>query len=224
MAKEGQIGNRGLLKSVADALEMEGINRFPAVLNRDQVNVVVCLDPPWSAYETWMSVGTTIAIAALASVKWVVVGNESGAAIFDPFRQLDNASKEFVILGYRAVIRYDAGGAAADAGQINVFQNDRQQVPGGPVAFHTRFEAGFVDATRLFYGYYYPTQMVYPQASAGGFNRPAGLQGAPIWVPAGTTFGISMSKLGGAVWPANTTIDVSAFGIKCPIGMRPPGL
>lgn len=43
MSKDGRIGNRALLKALADYLGMEGVNRAPDMLNRDQVQVVVSL-------------------------------------------------------------------------------------------------------------------------------------------------------------------------------------
>lgn len=50
MSRDGRIGNRALLKRIADALEMEGVRRAPMGLNTDQVQVVVdlgrFLDPP----------------------------------------------------------------------------------------------------------------------------------------------------------------------------------
>lgn len=43
MSKDGRIGNRALLKRLANELQMEGVNRMPSDLNRDQVQVVVDL-------------------------------------------------------------------------------------------------------------------------------------------------------------------------------------
>ncbi len=221
-----KIGRRRILQALADALQIEGVSqRAPIVMDTSRLVPTVNLEPGLMAYEAWQSTNLApIPIAGLASMRWVLVGNEAGAVLFDPHRQLDNANREYVIMGIRILVRYDAAGAAADAGDINSVLHDRQLVPGANLGFQTTAEMGIVDgAVRLFYSYTFPQMLTYPVAS-GGFTRPAAVSGTPIWVPAGSVFGMTLSKISGAAWPANTVANISAWGVRGPRGMRLPGM
>jgi len=225
MAKDGQIGHRGWLKALADVLQMEGVNRMPAQLNRDQVQVVVNMDAGWAGYEIWetetvaaIDIGTGIAL-----VTWPIIGNVSGSAIMDPYRQIDNAGFEFVIMGLRISIVYTAGGAVTDDGDVISIDFVRQRIPTANVIYESRVRCGTIENGGIpDYGFNFPLNVDQPYMTATATPRPAALASRPIWVPAGSTLQALISKTDGTNFAVNTTLKVFAWGVKTKKGIRPP--
>jgi hypothetical protein len=224
MARDGQIGHRGWLKAIADALQMEGVNRFPAVLNRDQVQVVVNMDAGWADYSIWETqTVAAIGIGGIALVTWPIVGNVSGSAIMDPYRQIENAGHEFVIMGMRISIVYTAGGAVTDDGDVIQIDFVRQGVPSSNVIYESRIRCGTIENGGIpDYGFNFPINVDQPYMTATATPRPAAVSSRQIWVPAGSTLQALISKTDGTNFAANTDLKVWAWGVKTKKGIKPP--
>lgn len=113
MSRDGRIGNRAIIKRLADALQMEGVNRSPMDLNRDQVQVVVdlgrWLDPQLVAPASEVTVdfnSATRALGGLFTDDWEVMPSiathhswvQSLDLVFDI--PIDVASDPFAIRAY----------------------------------------------------------------------------------------------------------------------------
>jgi len=101
VAKDGRIGNRALLKALADYLQVEGVNRAPDMLHRDQVWPVVSMGEV-GGYEFFEH--TTIAAS--------VVGQPSYTEnIFDVSLRPELRNKTLQVLALDVVIAGNADAA-----------------------------------------------------------------------------------------------------------------
>lgn len=222
------IGNRRIMRALGKVLGIEDVKQAPARLKTDELVPVVGLDPGMAGYQTWQTFGAGLSLAGISSAAWPIVGNVSGAAIFDPFRQLENGDKEFAVLGLRVVITFTDAGAVADEGQTPFVSYWRQQTAAGAQAPESYIEMGMIEPVGgpSYFIHSIPMQLRkhrYEVGDPGPATVPT-LNIRPLWVPAGSFFGLTVAKTSGSNFPAGTTVDVAAWGVHCPQGMRPPGI
>jgi len=217
MAKDGQIGSRGLLKSLATMLGMEGVNQAPAQLNRDQVQVTTdLLAGGFNGYSMVTGLESSAAVDGVPSFDRFIA-KPIGAALNGPAMATDEVESR--VMATRMDLRFDAAGLAAFAGkEILVFlkYNLRQGQPVQPIMV-VRFS---VDAAIL----------VYTFSPFGAWNGRVGVSATFIhtlspwngWIPAGTLCSWFGSSVDGTNFPANTVVTTSHFSCQVPRGARPP--
>jgi len=228
-----RIGTRSLMQRLANVLGIEGVSqRAPISLDTSRLVPVISMDAGMAGAGGWHTVSPPLSIAGISQASWMIVGNDSGAVIFDPYRKTGNGDLEYVVMGLRVTIAYDAAGALLDVGQTNNCDYFRKTTPGGgsPTAYESHVGMGVVEDVGGTH-YYLHTFPMYLRRQVldnveGGTNITAlpVLNIRPLWVPAGSVFGLTISKNTGAVWPANTTVEVQAWGVRSPKGMLAPGI
>lgn len=229
-----KIGRRTLMQALASVLQIEGVSqRAPVALDTSRLVPTIGIDPGMAGYETWQAVNASaIPLVGNSQLNWVIVGNMSGSLLTNDYRQIDNGDKEYAILGLRVTITYTAAGALVDVGKTNFVSYWRQVVlgAGGIQAPESYVSMGVVEDVGGVHYYIHSFPMYIKRqvtANIEGDPNPSdavAMAIRPIWVPAGSAFGLYIAKDDGSVWPADTTVDIAAWGVKCPKGMRPPGI
>lgn len=228
----GGIGNRRIMRALGAIMGIEDVKQAPARMKTDELIPVVGLDPGMAGYEAWQTVSPPLDLEALASVNWPIVGNDSGAAIFEPYRQLQNGDKEYAILGLRVTITYDGPGAFVDRGKTNCCAYYRKTVMGGggiqaPESYVSMGKVEGRGGPEYFihaFPMYIKQHCTFVESEQPTIWTVPNLNIRPLWVPAGMSIGLWVAKEDGSAWPENTTVEVSAWGVRCPKGMRPPGI
>jgi len=229
-----RIGNRRILQALASAFGIEGVRkRVPISLNEDQVQVVTPIEAGWANYTPWMVeslVDFPIDGLGGAAWTWVVVGLQTGTGVDSPpadATRLANPDEEVVILGMEVILRYDVAGAAADAFErIDVIIRRSLTPAGTPVQVSTLKPAWTIQSGEEQYSWSYPLWFSdnHEVVGATSEHEMAGYAGPPLWVPAGTTLEVVVSREAAGAYPANTEAHVTAWGIASPRGFRPPGI
>ncbi len=221
-----KIGNRAILRALADLLQVEGVSqRAPTDLDTSRLIPIIGLDAGWAGYEMWSAItALPESLALISQFTWPIVGNESGSVIMTNYRQTQNGAHEYVILGYKIQIAYTAAGGVTDDGDVLQIDFIRQREPNQPVIFESQVEIGTIENTGTVeaYGHAHPVNLMSPYMTAPATPRPAGVAQAPIWVPAGSVYSAIVGKKDGSVFAAGTTASVWSFGIRVPKGIKPP--
>jgi hypothetical protein len=223
------IGNRAILRALGKALGMEDIKQAPQELDTASVKTVALLDPGVMGLQQFQLFGAALSLAGATNAVWVPVGpqilSSAGFAATNVFSA--NGESEVVILGMRMRLSYSVAGAAADSGARMALTWLRQRANDAISAVEESTIPHWVitDGTEQLYNWSHPYhqgarlvtgELIYDQLVAM----------PPIYVPAGSTYAISLTKVigGAATWPADTSWSCTAFGVACPKGMRPPFL
>lgn len=222
------IGNLRLMRALGKVLGVNDVKQAPARLKTDELIPVVGLDPGMAGYEPWQTFGIGRSLAGISQAGWVIVGNAPGSVIFTADKQADNGESEFAIMGLRVVITYPDAAAILDEGQTPVVSYFRQATPQAQAVEESYLELGVIELVGgpAYYIHSIPMYLkkqAYQLGDPGPSQLPV-LNIRPIWVPAGSVFGLGIAKTSGAVFPAGVTADVQAWGVKCPRGFRPPGI
>lgn len=226
------IGNRGLLQRLGKVLGIEDVKQAPQFLRTDELVPTIGLDPGMAGYVPWASQAIGLNLAGLAGVTWVIVGNQTGSGFMDPYRQVNNGDQEYAVLGLRLQFTLTAAAALADVGRTYNASYWRQLVPGGG---GTQYSESFVSMGAVedvggthYYLHTFPMYLrrhvVDNVEGDPNISAPVAMAIRPLWVPANTVFGLTITKDDGSAWPVGVTLDVHAWGVRTPKGMRPPGI
>ena len=217
MSRDGRIGNRSALKRLADFLQMEGVNRAPADLHREQLLPVVDLAQlggdtvPAAAYQalTWGAESQQFALGAAN-----FAGGKILAADLVNDRKILTAEIEFI------------SGAAAIADlpvRLKVTMQHPVLSPGVDrnVAHHRPWtHLGNVGQNYRTWCNNGWTLIQQGQVTAGGVS--AGWDG---FVPAGVEMYYSIATTDatpGSNWPADAVINSNLSWVAVPAGRRLP--
>jgi len=226
MARSGEILNKGVLQSIARALNIGGVGQFPTKMNLDQIQMVAPVSNPLSAYEIRDGLISTNAVVGVNTFSSILVGNSDLGATNplvdtrgNPAVALSGlAGKEARLISASMELFFDAAGAAAFAGKtltwaIRIIDNALTR-------FHTMTMGQFsVIATRIEY-----------QWDLRGGNNGVGVAGDVIspacswsgWVPPSYRVYQELTVEDGTVFPANTVLFVDAIGATTPQGTAVP--
>lgn len=221
---EGRILNRSLLAKVADFLNLEGVKRFPPVLDTDNIKAVfdigrfmdsvVPAAPPalptfyQNANHTGNLPANTVSVGVplvgAAAVASVVVANDQGNTPF-------SATTEARILSINSSVGYTAAGAAADAAinapliaMIQLFD------PGGiGIAFPIQETFAIVENVSPYsYTWTFPAGRRFAAAAAATNQIQGATSGWDGYVPPGWRCAFHITRIGGGgFFPALTSVD-----------------
>lgn len=235
-----KLGNLSVMRALGKALGIIDVRQAPSDLDTSAIKVVAGLDTGMIAEEQHQLGGQAL-IGGLSAWNWQAIGSDAGistpVALNSPFATWrNNADRAAVILGLRIEIGF-AGYAPipAEVGKRMVLKEYRQ-ANNSPVSVQSlsSFRPVFqVDPDRGLYVWSYPMwgEGVYSGSDPIGLisNTPI-MAASPIYVPAGSRWGLSMQYWEPpgtnalAAWPAGTVVNVDIFLVSCPMGMRPPGM
>jgi len=208
MARDGEIQNRSLLQRMSDFLDLGGVRRAPNFLNMDDVKAVYVLgQEPVELFSLGKQWPHTLAIDGTTQSIYDITGTtETGASD----QLFINSGGPCEIVGLDIQVTYDAAGAIADNTKSMGLQlyrwqrytsldpnivwisNSWQVVATGVLSY--RFNLG---------GYQ-------PQIAGGGVGPVVNPNIQSNYIPTGDRFSVGIFRPGGGVWPANTTIFMSA--------------
>lgn len=207
MSRDGRIGDRELLKRLADALQMEGVNRMPAALNRDQVQVVVDLgryldpQPLYGTQTYWHHIETA---------------DVSGTPSYDAEILAADATLHQKVLSLYMEVEGDAD-AAFRTGQVRVYF----RLPIGQPHYVIDLSNGFKTDS----GGQWRTRFALSGLSTPSIANTGNLA-AMNWdgyVPPEAPLRITVeSEYGIANFPANSSVSWGIFAVQWPVGTQRP--
>lgn len=220
MSKDGRIGNRGLLKGLADFLQMEGVHRMPNQLNLDQVQVTSELgNAGFSNRQIERGSVTNFPLAGLATFSQAIAGFQTGT-----FQSLITSNNnqgplfDARMLSLWFAIEFDAAGALAFNGKDIDVSIQYMDFTGATRVGIVQDLFPFVTVATA--------DLTYVWAMGGSHNDQARRNdnGIPqtLWIPSELAFAIDIESHDGTVFPANTVLQVLAVAAKQPAGRQIP--
>jgi len=214
-----EIGNKAMLRRLAEALRILDPKQAPSVLETDSVKVVAPLDLGAETFDQWQAY-ESISVAGLFTLQWQLFGGAGSGtfaqAAFDPDRAFD-----VIILGMHVGFQFDAAGVAALAGDRILIEHNRQAYKAtvGSLTMGV-IQLQPIAAPQTYYDWSFPFWSSKPSGASTVYS--AGPE--TIYVPGGSKYLLIFGTASGAAWPANTTCTVEALGIRVPRGFRGPYL
>lgn len=208
MARDGEILNKGILQRMAEYLNLGGVKRSPGFLNMDDVKAVYVVGsefmPVYSLGKSWPH---TLSLAGGTSSTFDITGTTETGASDQLFK---NGGYPCDLVGLEVIIRYDAAGALADNGVVMSLALTRWQryLSLDPNTVMRLENWQLVTTGTL--NYIFNLGAYSPRIAAGAFGPVVYPSFQSIHIPQGDRFSVLISRLNGGVWPANTTIDMTA--------------
>jgi len=240
VSKDGRIGFRAALKALADILQIEGVQRMPLPVNRDQVQIVQPLLPPvqlatLSPFQTFIG-----ALGLLDEVSVGVAGPAVQSALLFPTfgGGLDTGTGEARIIQANAqllvsdsdVAVFAAANAELRARWVLGFDNAVTEDSLFPLLTYNRTAFRAYTAARevrLDFGLFGGTQGMNLKADLSTGNQTPdsayfpGL-GQPLWLPAGVTLGFELLLEEGVTWGVDSELTMTCMAALTPKGQIPP--
>lgn len=229
------LGKTGLklMQSLGAALGVIDVKQGPSRLKTDELVPTMSMEPGWANYQQNQLIGQT-AVAGTAVWTWMGFGSDiSNSSAGVPANSIfpQTGELETAILGMSVEVAYS--GVGLPAGNI-LRLREMRKAAGSTASVITASRFHHFGVVRQDTQYFWS----YPMWGYGEWvgNDPESLSvppvlmaASPIWVPAGSWYGLEVSQLNAtgdvlAAWPANTFINLNIMFATCPKGFRPPGL
>lgn len=216
MARDGEIQNTGILKKMADFLDLGGIRRITNRFNLDTVQPVFDLASVPNASFLFNSCNSGNFPAGTTGTVGVDIVGGAANSSFNPANNAGDfpvsTDKEYKVMSIYAGVGYSAAGAAADAAlSVPLSIGLIMRIGASPGTSFPVFEEFAIVENIAPYSY----QWIYPQgarfarAAAAGYQQ-IGSNGS--WdglVPAGHSLELQLGRgAGTGFFPALTTLDV----------------
>lgn len=205
----GRIQNRALIQQAANVLDVEGVKRFPSVLNLDDVKAVYILGglqaPP--LFSLGKSYPEAYAMGGFSGWSQDIAGALSSGILGSMYVN-DNFSLDLV--GLEVELEYDAAGALADNGVVlNLYLFRYENYGSGNqniVLNLARWQVVATGTTSYRFNlasFYQGTTLVTPSLNIPNY----------LHIPKGDRFGLSIGRVAGGVFPANTSMFIQAHAL-----------
>lgn len=219
-----EIGNKRLMRALANALQIQDVKQFPGVLEVDSVKVVAGLDIGSMALEPFSVNTSSFELSPETGVTWECVGD--GLATFPNTEVLmRDPNKNVVITGIQIAIDYDAAGIAADVAagmsvSLSLFQG---VVVGLAAIYRTCGKVSSFYLARAGQENYEWTFPVFEsnERDAARTIITSSYNGS-IFVPGENIFAVGITRDILSGFPANTKFFGSVFGYTVPKGCKIP--
>lgn len=230
------IGNRALMRALGKVLGIEDVKQAPQFLKTDELVPTIALDPGAAGVQQVQLTGQ-VSLAGLSAWNWQMIGSPdtlSTAGLPPQAFYPNNGDVETVILGIQVQLGYTVVGRDAAVGVIQDLHHFRQAATSMvSVSRSSSFPSwAIIDPYNRVYEWSFPMWQrdIWVGNDPPNLAVPSALMAAsPIYVPAGSKFGLEgfswladKSNLTG--YPAGTVLNVQAFLVTSPKGMRPQGL
>lgn len=214
---QGRIQNRGLIKAAANDLNVEGVKRFPAVLDLGDVKAVYVLGGRMGQDMCSLAKFNGIAgesIAGLGAYSVPIIGGSFVNPLFGAELTGDAEIAQFSIQ-----VTYDSAGSSADAGAPLGLMINRS----AKYDSLDQVQCVFLDAwqtvssNQLLYAWNLGNYIA--RAPLSSDNRTVvGDMGSRI-IPQGDELEVYVYRTAGGTWPANTVLKVqmTVFTAECQI-------
>lgn len=226
---DGIVGNRALLQAVADSLDIEGVRRFPNLINTVDIKAVIDLGLFLQAGNRVDTIrqgdvataGPTFVLDTLVQGNLSLVGPFPFSGAFRGISNNDDGARDVRVHALNVRLQLDAAGAVALAGAvIDCFLRfDNTAVAPSPAGGITNIYTGIftIDAAITQYNI---TLGGFPSvdATSGGSER-KGMDWSGF-VPAGWVLS-SLIATRGPAFPANSTYSARIAGSSYPKGFVP---
>jgi hypothetical protein len=230
------IGNRAIMRALGKVLGIEDVRQAPQFLRTDELIPTIALDPGAAGVAQVQLIGQ-VSVAGLAGWTWQLIGSPdtlSTPGLPPQAFFANNADVETVILGMRVQLAFTAAGRDAAVGTIHDMRHFRQAATSTvSVVRDSSFPSwAIIDPIRRGYDWSFPMWQrdIWLGSDPPNLAVPSAIMAAsPIYVPAGSKFGLeSFSYLADmsnfSAYPAGTVLNVEAFLVTSPKGMRPQGI
>lgn len=231
-SRQGRSG-LAMMRRLGAVLGIEDVKQAPARLKTDELVPTVGVDPGWADYGQVQLIGQT-AVAGTGRWTWIGIGADitnSSAGVPPTSIFPNNGGLEIAILGMSVEVAY-SGVGLPNKNVLRIREMRKAAGAAASVITASRFHHFAIVEGETNYFWSYP--MMGSGRSDGGDPQemlypPAYMAASPIWVPAGSWYGLEVDSLAPAgdvlsAWPANTFINLNIMFTTCPRGFRPPGL
>jgi hypothetical protein len=222
---QSEIGNKRLMRVLADALQIKDVKQYPGELEVDTVKVVAGLDVGSMAIQEFQLVllGPPV-IDTFDNMLWEIIGDGQVAPLNNPGEFVQRTvDRHFVITSIEIGVDYDAAGLAADvaAGASSNMSHYKSSS-----MLFAYFNAASIErwymalAGTEIYKWSFPFWSSRNRDAAQNVINANGPNS--IFVPAGQSFAIGIARDPIANWPANTRMIGFASGYSVPVGCALP--
>jgi len=219
-----EIGNKGLLRTLAGALGIIDVKQAPSLLDTTDVKVVAGLDIGSSVMEPihLVLLGPPV-IDVETGYTWEIVGDGGGDFTNNGEFYQRRPDRHVIITDWYMQVQYDAAGIAADAGATSDIYFQRQSAQSFSYLTAGNIEQWYFAGTSRYYQVAFPFWQSNKRDAAGNIH-PGMSAGQSLFIPAGESYAITISHVPIVPWPANTRLVGWVNGYALPVGCQIPWL